>query len=50
MTHRRSLLVLACLLAGLALGAWLQAGNGGPLRDAAPVIESVAECGSTRCA
>ena len=25
MTHRRSLIVLACLLAGLALGAWLQA-------------------------
>jgi Na+/H+-dicarboxylate symporter len=41
MTHRRSLLVLACLLAGLALGAWLQGGNGGPLRDTAPVIESV---------
>lgn len=41
MTHRRSLLVLACLLAGLALGAWLQAGHGGVLREAAPVIESV---------
>jgi Na+/H+-dicarboxylate symporter len=41
MTHRRSLLVLACLLAGLAVGAWLQAGHGGALRDAAPVIESV---------
>ncbi len=41
MTHRRSLIVLACLLAGLALGAWLQAGHGGPLRDAAPVVESV---------
>lgn len=41
MTHRRSLIVLACLLAGLALGAWLQAGHGGPLRAAAPVIESV---------
>jgi Na+/H+-dicarboxylate symporter len=41
MTHRRSLVVLACLLAGLALGAWLQAGHGGPLQDAAPVIESV---------
>jgi len=41
MTHRRSLVVLACLLAGLALGAWLQAGHGGPLRDAAPAIESV---------
>ena len=41
MTHRRSLLVLAGLLAGLALGAWLQAGHGGVLREAAPVIESV---------
>jgi Na+/H+-dicarboxylate symporter len=41
MTHRRSLVVLACLLAGLSLGAWMQAGHGGPLRDAAPVIESV---------
>jgi len=41
MTHRRSLIVLACLLAGLALGAWLQAGHGGPLRAVAPVIESV---------
>jgi len=41
MTHRRSLLVLVCLLAGLGLGAWLQGGHGGPLRDAAPVIESI---------
>jgi Na+/H+-dicarboxylate symporter len=41
MTRRRSLVVLASLLGGLALGSWLQAGHGGPLREAAPVIESV---------
>jgi Na+/H+-dicarboxylate symporter len=41
MTRRRSLFVLASLLGGLALGSWLQAGHGGPLREAAPVIESV---------
>jgi len=41
MTHRRSLVVLASLLVGLALGSWLQAGHGGLLRQAAPVIESV---------
>lgn len=41
MTHRRSLLVLACLVAGLALGAWLQGGHGGLLREAAPVVESI---------
>jgi Na+/H+-dicarboxylate symporter len=41
MTHRRSLVVLACLAAGLALGAWLQGGAGGPLRAVAPVIESI---------
>lgn len=41
MTHRRSLLVLASLLAGLALGAWMQAGHGGVVRDVAPVIESI---------
>lgn len=41
MTHRRSLLVLACLVAGLALGAWMQGGGGGFLRNAAPVIESI---------
>ena len=41
MTHRRSLLVLVCLVVGLALGAWMQGGGGGLLRAAAPVIESV---------
>jgi len=45
MTHRRSLVVLASLLVGLALGSWLQAGHGGLLRQAAPGIESSAACG-----
>ena len=41
MSHTRSLLVLACLAAGLFAGAWLQDGSGGSLRAAAPVIESI---------
>ena len=41
MTHRRSLFVLACLAAGLAVGAWFQAGGGGVLRSVAPVVESI---------
>lgn len=41
-THARSLLVLVSLAAGLASGAFIQAGLGGDgLRQAAPVIESV---------
>ncbi len=41
MSHRRSLLVLACLAAGLLAGAWLQSGGGGALQATAPVIESI---------
>lgn len=41
MTHRRSLFVLACLLVGLALGAWTQSAHGGWLSESAPVIESI---------
>lgn len=42
MTHSRSWLVLACLAAGLAAGAWLQGGGGGAwLQAAAPVVEAV---------
>ena len=41
MTHARSWLVLASLAAGLAVGAWMQAGGVGFLRGAAPVIESI---------
>jgi proton glutamate symport protein len=41
MTHARSWLVLAALALGLGVGAWMQAGGGGDLRDAAPVIESI---------
>jgi len=42
MTRIRSGLVLACLAAGLAVGAWIQGDGGGAfLRGAAPVIESI---------
>jgi Na+/H+-dicarboxylate symporter len=42
MTRLRSGLVLACLAAGLAVGAWIQGGGGGAfLRAAAPVAESI---------
>jgi Na+/H+-dicarboxylate symporter len=42
MTRLRSGLVLACLAAGLAVGAWIQGGGGGEfLRAAAPVAESI---------
>ena len=37
----RSGWVLASLAAGLLAGAWLQAGGGGVLRDAAPAVEAV---------
>jgi Na+/H+-dicarboxylate symporter len=37
----RSGWVLAALAAGLLAGAWLQAGGGGVLRDAAPAVEAV---------
>ena len=37
----RSGWVLATLAAGLIAGAWLQAGGGGVLRDAAPAVEAI---------
>ncbi len=37
----RSGWVLASLVAGLLMGAWLQSGDGGVLRDAAPAVEAV---------